>query len=75
MRGGKEKLNGSPSQDEEELKEDILIKYLWRQGTDSIHDMRVVNTDTASYQYKNPNKCLETADKEKNKKYLDACLK
>ena len=61
--------------DEEELKGGLLIRDSWTQGTDSIHDMRVVNTDTASYQYKNPNKCLETADKEKNKKYLDACLK
>ena len=39
--------------------------------------MRAVNTDATSYQSKNPKKCLETAEKEKEKKknYLDACLK
>ena len=37
--------------------------------------MRVVNTDATSYQSKNPEKCLETAEKAKKKKYLDACLK
>ena len=28
-----------------EQKGDILIQDLWQQGTDSVHDMRVVNTD------------------------------
>ena len=39
---------------------------------DSIHNMRVVNTGATSYQYKSPEKCLETAEKEKKKKYLKA---
>ena len=37
--------------------------------------MRVVNTDATSYQDQNPEKCLETAEKEKKKKYLSAWLK
>ena len=37
--------------------------------------MHVVNTDATSYQSKNPEKCLETAEKEMKKKYLDTCLK
>ena len=37
--------------------------------------MHVVNTDSPSYQSKNPKKCLETAGKYKKRKYLDACLK
>ena len=37
--------------------------------------MCVVNTDAISYQSKTPKKCLETAEKEKNNKDLDACLK
>ena len=37
--------------------------------------MRVVNTDATPYQYKSPEKCLETTDKAKKKKYLDTCLK
>ena len=37
--------------------------------------MRATNTDDPSYISKKPEKCLETADKDKNRKYLDACLK
>ena len=36
--------------------------------------MRVVNTDVVSYQYKTPEKCLETAERERDKKYPTACL-
>ena len=42
------------------------------QGTDSICDMHVVNTDAPSYLSKNPEKCLETAKKEKKRNYLEA---
>ena len=73
--GGKEKLKGSPSKEEEELKGYLLIRYLWTYGTDNIHDMHVVNTDAPSYQAKNPKKCLETAENKKKRKYPDACLK
>ena len=41
---------------------------------DSIHDMRVVNTDAVSYQSKTPEKCLETAECKKKKNYLKYCL-
>ena len=73
--GGKVKLNGSPSKDKGELKGGILIKDLWTQGTDSIQDMHVINTDATSYQSKNPEKCLGTAEKGKKKNYLKDCLK
>ena len=43
-------------------------------GTDSVHNMRVLNTDTKSYWEKSPKKCLEEADKSKKKMYLEACL-
>ena len=52
----------------------LLIRDLWTYGTDSIHDMRVVNTDAVSYQYKTLEKCLESADNKKNKNYPNACL-
>ena len=42
------------------------------QGADSIHDMHVVNTDATYYQSKTPKNYLETSEKEKNKKYLEA---
>ena len=50
VHGGKEKLKGSPSKDRGYLKGDLLIRDLWKQGTDSINNMGVVNTDTTSYQ-------------------------
>ena len=36
----------------------LLIRYIWTQGTDIIHDMRVANTDAASYQSKKTEMCL-----------------
>ena len=45
------------------------------QGIDSIHNIRVVNTDATYYQSKTPKKCIKTTDKDKKKNYLDACLK
>ena len=58
--GGKAKCKGkdtSPAYMGEE-KGDILIRYLWTQETNIIHYMRVVNTDTVSYQSNNPDNCL-----------------
>ena len=55
-------------------KRDLLIWDLWNQWTDSIHNMRVVNTDAVYYQSKTPEKCLETTEQEKKRKYLNACL-
>ena len=45
------------------------------QGADIIHDIRVVNTDDPYYLSKTPDKCHETAKREKKRKYLEACLK
>ena len=61
--GGKEKLKGSPSEDKGDLKGGLLIRDLWTQGTDIIHNMRVVNTDATSYKSKSPKKLLETTEK------------
>ena len=32
-----------------EQKGDLLIRDLWNNGTGSVHDIRVVNTDAKSY--------------------------
>ena len=32
-----------------EQKGDLLLRDLWQNGTDSVYDMRVVNTDAKSY--------------------------
>ena len=51
-----------------------MIRDLWVQGKESIHDMRVMNTDVIFYQSKTPGKCLETAEGKKNKNCIHACL-
>ena len=57
-----------------EQKGDLLILDLWQQGTDSVHYMRVMNTDALTYLSKAPEKCLQEAEKGKNKMYPEACL-
>ena len=57
-----------------EQKGDLLIQDLWQQGKDSVHEMRVVNTDTLSYVRKSPEKCFHNAERGKKKMYLEACL-
>ena len=61
--------------DEEDLKGYLLIRDLWKQGMDSFHEMCVVNTDAPFYLSKKPDKCLDTSEKEKKRKYFNACLK
>ena len=57
-----------------EQKGDLLIRDLWQQGLDSVHDMHVVNTDALSYVQKTPEKCLHKAERGNKKMYLEACL-
>ena len=60
MRGGnaKAKSKGAPPKGGGDLKGDLLIRELWTQETDSIHNMRVVNTDDVYHQPPNPEKFL-----------------
>ena len=71
--GGSTAPGTSPPGDSEQ-KGDLLIRDLWKNGTDSIHDMRVVNTDAKSNWGRTPEKCLEEAERGKKKMYLEACL-
>ena len=57
-----------------EQKGDLLIRDLWSNRTDSVHYMRVVNTDAKSYWERSPEKCLEEAERGQKKMYLEACL-
>ena len=57
-----------------EQKGDLLIRDLWQQGTDNVHDMHIVNTGALTYQLKEPEKCLHKAERGKKKIYLEACL-
>ena len=47
---------GSPPPEVMEQKVDLLIHDLCQNGTDSVHDMHVVNTDSKSHLAKAPEK-------------------
>ena len=61
---------GTSPPGESEQTGDLLIRDLCKNGTDSIHGMRVVNTDAKSYWGRSPEKCLEEAERGKKKMYL-----
>ena len=44
-----------------EQKGDLLIRDIWQQGTDIVHDMRVMNTDTPMHRTKDPVRCVHKA--------------
>ena len=56
-----------------EQKGDLLIRYLWEQGTNWIFYMRVVNMDVESCVTKTTDKILAVTDQDKKHKYLEAC--
>ena len=58
-----------------EEKGNLIIRDLWKHGTNSVHDMNVVNPAALTDQSKAPEKCLHKAEKWKKKMYLEACLK
>jgi hypothetical protein len=60
--------------DDNENKGDVLIRGLWEKGTDCIIDVRVTDTDAPSYIKTSPVKALETAERAKKNKHLQACL-
>ena len=57
-----------------EQKGDLLIRDLWQQGTDSVNDMRVVNTDTLTHTTKDLEKSPHEAERGEKRIYLEACL-
>ena len=64
----------APPPEVTEQKGDLLIHDLWQNGTDSVHDMRVVNTDAQSHNTINPKRCLQEIERRKKRMYLEACL-
>ena len=54
---------GAPPPEATKEKEDLLICDLRQNGTDSVHNMRVVNTDAKSHSVKTPEKCLQEAER------------
>jgi hypothetical protein len=53
---------------------DLLVRGFWTRGTDVIVDVRVTDTDVATYRSLPPAKVLEKQEREKKKKYLEPCL-
>jgi hypothetical protein len=52
----------------------VLIHGLWARGTDCIIDVRITDVDAKSNLSKHSEKVLIVHEKEKKKKYLEACL-
>ena len=57
-----------------EQKGGLLIRDLCQQETDSVHNMRVINTDALTYRTKDPEKCLHKAEQGVKKMYLEDFL-
>ena len=63
-----------PPPEATEQKIDLLIRGLWHNRMDSVHNMRVVNTNAKSHSAKTPEKCLQEAERGKKRMYLEACI-
>ena len=53
-----------------EKKGNLLIRDLWQNGTDSVHEMRTVNTDAKYHLEKTPEKFLQEAERAKGNIYF-----
>ena len=70
--GGTSTLSDVKPPEVTEQKRHLLIRDHWQQGKDSVHDMRVVNTDNLTQRKKYPEKCLHEAERAKKKMYMEA---
>jgi hypothetical protein len=52
----------------------LLIRGLWTRRMDCIIDVRAIDADAKSIRSKYPTKVLAAHERERNKKYLEACL-
>ena len=66
--------DNAPNPEATDQKGDLLICDIWQNGTDSVHDIFVVDTDAKFHSGKPPEKCLQEAEKVKKRMYLEACL-
>ena len=57
-----------------ELCGDVAAHGFWKRGTTAIFDIRVTDTDAASYRQTEPSKVLKRHEREKKAKYNDLCL-
>ena len=66
--------DSTPPPEATEQKRYLPIYDLWQNGTNSVHNMRVVNTDAKSHSGKTPEKCLQEAERAKKRVYMESCL-
>ena len=71
---GSTEQDGAPPPEAIEQKGDLLIRELWNNVTNSVHDMHVVNTDAKTHMVKTPEKCLQEAERGEMWVYMEACL-
>ena len=71
--GSTDRYNSPPSEAMGH-KVELLISDLWQNGTDSVHELRVVNNDAKYHSVKPPDKCLQESERAKKRMYLEACL-
>ncbi len=57
-----------------ELRGDVAAHGFWKKGTTAIFDIRVTDTDAASYRKTEPKSVLKRHEREKKAKYNDLCL-
>ena len=62
------------SSDTPALIADLAITGVWTPQTEALFDVRVIDTDTQSYQHQTLQIVLANAEKEKREKYCSACL-
>jgi len=53
---------------------DLLVRGFWDRNTDCIIDVRVCDVNQPSYLARKPTSILKTAENDKKRKYLAACL-
>ena len=67
-------ITNKDKQKDDGLYGDLLIRHLWQSNTDTIIDVRITDTDAKSYISRPLESVLEGQEKEKKRKYLNACL-
>jgi hypothetical protein len=66
--------NPSPIVDASGERGDLLVRGFWENSMDAIINVRCVDTDAKSYNSREPEKVLKSAEKVEKNKYLDHCL-
>ena len=66
--------NDSAVSSPDNYRADILIRGLWRRGTDGLIDIKIVNTDSKTHINRTPEAVLKSSEASKKRKHLRHCL-